>query len=162
MSDLVEKNDYIKFDPDSRELVTVRWQQELSNRSEEYVVVPYTVIGKSASGILYIQKSYADEFMNKSEKDESTNSLVSGSSKIKVDDAFQYGQNRNKTLRFLVYHNKTNHPYQFRLIFDPIFFGIVEKIVKSGREYGGLLWGEFLSLGWEQLKSYVGDNLDNF
>ena len=162
MSNLVEKNDYIKFDPASKESVTIKWQKDLSERSEQYVVIPYTVIGKPASGSLFIQTSYAEEFMNKSEKDESTNPLVSGGSKIKVGDAFQYGQDNDKTLRFLVYHNKANKPYQHRFIETTAFSNIGKKIQKAGNEYGGALWGGIINKGADLLKGFIGDYLHNF
>lgn len=162
MSNLVEKNDYIKFDPASKESVTIKWQQDLSERSEQYVVIPYTVIGKPASGSLFIQTGYAEEFMNKSEKDESTNPLVSGGSKIKVDDAFQYGQDNDKTLRFLVYHNKANKPYQHRFIETTAFSNIGKKIQKAGNEYGGALWGGIINKGADLLKGFIGDYLRDF
>lgn len=164
MSNLVEKNDYIKFDPATKESVTIKWQQGGSERSDQYVVMPYTVIGKPASGSLFIQTSLAEEFMNKSEKDESTNPLVSGGSKIKVDDAFQYGQDKDKdpTLRFLVYHNKANKLYQHRFIETTAFSNIGKKIQKAGNEYGGALWGGIINKGADLLKGFIGDYLHNF
>lgn len=31
---------------------------------------------------------------------------------VTVDDAFEYGQDRRETKRFLVFHNPDNRPYQ--------------------------------------------------
>lgn len=33
---------------------------------------------------------------------------------VKIDDDFQYGQNEERTERFLVFHDKNNRPYQVR------------------------------------------------
>jgi hypothetical protein len=81
-SEIVEKGDWIKLNPDSKQNVTIKWQQDLSSKQEEYLVLPYSVKNKQASGSLFIQLGYADLFFGKCQKDESSNPLVSGGYKI--------------------------------------------------------------------------------
>ena len=128
MTQIVEKGDWIQFDPDSKKTETIRWQQKLSSRQEEYVALTYSVKDKQAGGSLFIQLGLADSFFKKCSKDESSNPIVPGGYKIQVDDAFQYGQNNEKTLRFLVFHNKDNKIYQHRFIETTAFSEIASKI----------------------------------
>ena len=101
MAQIVEKGDWIKFNPDSKKEETIKWQQDLGSRQEQYIALAYSVQDKEASGSLFIQLGVADSFFQKCQKDESRNPLVDGGYKIQVYEAFQYGQNNEKTLRFL-------------------------------------------------------------
>lgn len=58
----------------------------------------------NTESVIFIQKSYVDSLKNKK---------VSGDDlTVVVDDSFQYGQNKEKTKRWLAYHDKNNKPYQ--------------------------------------------------
>lgn len=161
MAEIVEKGDWIKFNPQAKESVTIEWQQNLGNRREEYIAIPYTVNGKNASGSLFVQAGAASDFFEKCSEDESTNPLVSGGYKIQVDDGFQYGQNNEKTLRFLVYHDKSNKPYQHRFIETTAFSNIGSKIVSVGAA-SAPAWGELIQQGANVAKAFIGDYLRDF
>jgi hypothetical protein len=62
MAQIVEKGDWIKFNPDSKQEVTIKWQQDLGSRQEAYIALPYSVKDKEASGSLFIQLGLADSF----------------------------------------------------------------------------------------------------
>jgi len=87
--------------------------------------------------------------------------LVKGGYKIQVDEAFQYGQDNDKTLRFLVYHNKANKPYQHRFIETTAFSNIGNKIIAVGASAAGS-WSEALNQGAELAKAFIGDYLRDF
>ena len=63
-----------------------------------------TKTSASEAGVIFIQGSKLDEF--KTKKIEGDNLT------LKVDDSFQYGQQKDQSHRFLVYHDKGNKPYQ--------------------------------------------------
>jgi hypothetical protein len=161
MAQIVEKGDWIKFNPDSKKEETIKWQQDLGSRQEQYIALAYSVKDKEASGSLFIQLGVADSFFQKCQKDESSNPLVNGGYKIQVDEAFQYGQNNEKTLRFLVYHNKANKPYQHRFIETTAFSNIGNKIVEVGAG-AAPAWGELLKKGADLAKGFIGDYLRDF
>lgn len=158
---IAEKGDWIKFNPEFKQTETIQWQQNFSNRQEEYIVLPYSVKGKEASGSLFIQLGFADLFFEKCSEDESSNPLVKGGYKIQVDDAFQYGQNNEKTLRFLVFHKKDNKPYQHRFIETTAFSIIGNKIVAIGGS-AAPHWNELLEKGADIAKAFIGDYLRDF
>ncbi|MDJ1173614.1 hypothetical protein [Roseofilum capinflatum] len=164
MTELVEKGDWITFDPDSyKKEEVIRWQQNLGSREEPYVALLYSVKDKEASGSLFVLKGQANQFFAKCQKNESENPLVSGGYKIQVDDNFQYGQNQEKTLRFLVYHNKSNKPYQHRFIETTAFSNIGNKIAAVGSAAGeASAWGKLVEQGLEIGKAFIGDYLRDF
>ena len=55
MAQIVEKGDWIKFNPDSKKEETIKWQQDFGSRQEQYIALPYSVNDKEASGSLFIQ-----------------------------------------------------------------------------------------------------------
>jgi hypothetical protein len=107
---VVEKGNTISFSKSAitnGDTVTIQWQQDLKDRSADYIVVDAAF--KENDVPLFVQKSKSDDLLAKVQGDETT-------LKVPVDSSFQYGQNKDKTFRFLVYHNKTNKPYQHRFI----------------------------------------------
>lgn len=54
--------------------------------------------------VIFIQKSYLDALKNKKAPGDDLTVIV--------DDSFQYGQNKEKTKRWLAFHNKKNEAYQ--------------------------------------------------
>ncbi len=159
--EIVENGDWIKFNPDAKENVMIKWQQNFAERQEGYIVLPYSVLGKQASGSLFLQSGFADAFFAKCSPDESSNPLVKGGYKIQVDQAFQYGQNNEKTLRFLVYHNKADRPYQHRFIETTAFSNIGKKIVDIGAD-AAPAYSAILSKGADLAKAFIGDYLRDF
>ncbi|MCJ1264292.1 hypothetical protein MMC22_004163 [Lobaria immixta] len=95
--------------------VTIEWSQMMKSRSEDYYLSKYT--NKTSNnggetGIIFVQASKLAEFKNKKiDGDEFT---------FKIDDSFQYGQKKDGTDRFLVYHDKNNKPYQHRFVENTI------------------------------------------
>ncbi|MDB9519429.1 hypothetical protein PN466_21020 [Roseofilum reptotaenium CS-1145] len=168
MAELVEKGDWIKFNPPQEpENVNIKWQQDLGNREQPYIPLLYSVNGKKASGSLFVSASEADAFFEKCEPNESKNPLVKGGYKIQVDDGFQYGQNNEKTLRFLVYHDKSNKPYQHRFIETTAFSNIGRKISAISAAAGettseAKAWGMLVEQGMEIGKAFIGDYLRDF
>ena len=158
---IVEKGDYIIFNPDSKGKITIKWQQNMVTMHEKYLALPYSVKDKEASGSLFIQLAFVDSFFEKCSEDESSNPLFKGGYKIQVDEAFQYGQNNEKTLRFLVYHNKANKPYKHRFIQSHAFQNIANKIVAIGGAGSGI-WGEAIKQGSELGQAFIGDYLRDF
>jgi hypothetical protein len=107
--------------------VHVVWQQAWQSRSQDYYLITYTnttrskslapsnrlvvliffVIATEAenSGVLFIQKNMLDAFKAKQ---------VAGQKQItfKVDESFQYGQDRSQKNRWLAFHDKSQKMYQ--------------------------------------------------
>lgn len=54
--------------------------------------------------VIFIQKSYLEALKSKRAPGDDLT--------IIVDDSFQYGQNKEKTKRWLAFHNKKNEAYQ--------------------------------------------------
>jgi hypothetical protein len=54
--------------------------------------------------VIFIQKTYLDSLKNKK--------VPGDDLTVIVDDSFQYGQNKEKTKRWLAYHDKKNEAYQ--------------------------------------------------
>ncbi|MDY6782558.1 MAG: hypothetical protein SW833_08430 [Cyanobacteriota bacterium] len=161
MTEIVEKGDWIEIDPAFKENATIKWQQDLGNRQEPYIVYPYSVQGKQASGSLFIQLGLKKAFFSKCKVEDSD--IVPGDKeyKIQVNDDFQYGQNNEKSLRFLVYHNKSNKPYQHRFIETTAFSNIGNKIVEMGAA-SAPAWGALIGKGADLAKGFIGDYLRDF
>jgi hypothetical protein len=64
-------------------------------------------------------------------------------------------------LRFLVFHNKADKPYQHRFIETTAFSNIGKKIVEAGAD-AAPAWGDLLKKGAEIAKSFIGDYLRDF
>ncbi|KAL6712884.1 hypothetical protein ACLMJK_009596 [Lecanora helva] len=131
--------------------VTVRWSQMFKDRSEEYWVCKYTnkSANSSEENLIFVQISKLEELKNKKfDGDKLT---------FKVDDSFQYGQKKDGTKRFLVYHDKNNKPYQHRF---------VENTISS---LGGKAVDYVSNLGYADVnkvedvaRHFLGDYLRNF
>ena len=129
---VVEKGDKI-FVPTNQLTsteITVQWNQNLSSKSQQYYSVPFfnkdkgndsrheaktaplafnftddTVPSQGdEQSILFIQKDYVDSFKGKKTGGDDFTVIV--------DDSFQYGQNQQKTQRWLAYHDKSMKAYQ--------------------------------------------------
>ena len=158
---VVEKGDYITYNPNNQKEANIRWQQDLGMREVEYIVLPYSVKGKEASGSLYLDLGFADSFFVKSSKEENDNPLLKGRYKVEVDSDFQYGQNSDKSLRFLVFHNKSNKPHQHRYIETSAFQNIAHHLVEMAAPGAGA-WAGVIKQSQELGKAFIGDYLKNF
>jgi len=107
--------------------VHVVWQQSWQSKSQDYYLVTYTNVTRSKSlaafdqinsthfssiaaeaeksGLLYIQKNMLDAFKAKQVTDQKEITF-------KVDDSFQYGQDRAQKNRWLAFHDKSQKMYQ--------------------------------------------------
>ena len=174
MAEIVEKGDWIEIVPDFKENATIKWQQDLGNRQEPYLVYPYSVEGKPAQGSLFIQFGLRKDFFKNCKVGESDIVPDEKEYKIQVSEAFQYGQNNEKTLRFLVYHNKSNKPYQHRFIETTAFSNIGNKIAAvgsgavsvagtaAGAGAAAGAWEELFKQGVDLAKAFIGDYLKDF
>ena len=162
MTQLVEKGDLIRIEPSTKDNVTIKWQQDLGNRQEPYVAFLYSVKDKDAAGSLFVSFSKKQEFLKKAKPYKAENFMDSDGYEIQVDDAFQYGQNNEKTLRFLVYHDKATKPYQHRFIETTVFSNIGNKIAAVGETAAGEAWGKLVKQGLEIGKAFIGDYLRDF
>ncbi|KAF9872950.1 hypothetical protein CkaCkLH20_09460 [Colletotrichum karsti] len=122
---IVQKGDKIHV-PASELLgtkVTVEWQQNLGKRSQDYYSV--TFVNKSQGdekSLLFISTSYVDSFKSKKVSGAGWFDWLmfwrtpEGDYTVIVDDSFQYGQNSDKSSRWLAYHDKSMKAYQWRFV----------------------------------------------
>jgi len=129
----VTKGDILAIDAATltQKEVHVVWQQSWQSKSQDYYLVTYTNVTRGTpiatfdqinsthfssiateaekSGLLYIQKNMLDAFKAKQ---------VTSQKEItfKVDDSFQYGQDRAQKNRWLAFHDKSQKMYQVRSI----------------------------------------------
>ncbi|KAF4954276.1 hypothetical protein FSARC_12186 [Fusarium sarcochroum] len=146
---VVEKGNkiYIPADKLTATEVKVEWSQNLSSRSEQYYSVPFFNKDQgNEQSLIFIQKSYLEALKNKKAPgDELT---------VVVDDSFQYGQNKEKTKRWLAYHDKNNKAYQWRFV-----EGLYAKLGQAAINFAGSIFPQ-IDLGI--LKTLLGDYLHNF
>ena len=98
---------------DASNVLTVEWSQAMREQSAEYVQVTaiFADAPKSTEGLpfmMFLQKDMVEAFRQQY-CDESR-------CQASVTAQFQYGQDKNKTMRFVVYHNPSNKPYQHRFL----------------------------------------------
>lgn len=111
---LVDSGNKISFlkseltSPDN--MVTINWSQSSQKKTANYAAV--AAVNKSSKDVfpLFVQKERIDKLLAQSECD------AGGDCVAQVSNDFQYGQDKKKTERFLVYHNKLNKPYQHRFV----------------------------------------------
>ena len=110
--DLVTTGDIVTFEETElgkeKNMKTIEWSQMLRTHKKPYVQLTTLKEGKEPSFVmLFVQKPLIP-FVKKQ--------CQNGICKVKVTKKFQYGQNKEKTLRFLVYHDKNNKAYQHRFL----------------------------------------------
>ncbi len=161
MSNLVEKGNLIEFYLEPKESTKIEWQQNFAKHKENFMVVAFNVVNSEVTRTLFIAQKKAKEFMNKAEKSTNENPLFDAVSyTTTVDDDFQYGQDADKTIRFLVFHDKNEKMYQHRFVstnaFQNVATAIGEKVdkIESIKKY----LDKIMSLG----KAYIGDPLRSF
>ncbi|KAF4444951.1 hypothetical protein FACUT_288 [Fusarium acutatum] len=127
--------------------VKVEWQQSFRAKSAQYYAVPFFNRDQdNEESVIFIQTTYVDSL--KSKKVDGDELMVI------VDSSFQYGQNKEKTKRWLVYHDRMNNAYQWRFM-----FGLISKLGNDALKFGG---GFIPSIDMEMLRFIFGDYLHNF
>ncbi|KAF4334949.1 hypothetical protein FBEOM_11206 [Fusarium beomiforme] len=147
---VVEKGDkiFIPADKLTATEVKVEWQTNLTKYSELYYSVPFIIKDKAnEESVIFIQKSYLDSL--KSKKVSGADDLT-----VVVDDTFQYGQNKEKTRRWLAFHNKKNEAYQWRFVAS-----LTSKLGQGIVKFAG---GFFPQIDLGLLSGLFGDYLRNF
>ncbi|KAF7535381.1 hypothetical protein G7054_g5440 [Neopestalotiopsis clavispora] len=128
--------------------VTIKWSQSFKDRSEEYYVTKYTNKSGSGEDLVFVQASKVNELAAKSQGDEKFTFVI--------DDSWQYGQQKDGSKRFLVYHDKNNKQYQHRFVEN--------FITQAGNKAVGIISGLGYPAGDIQsfASRFVGDYLRNF
>ena len=163
---VVEKGDKISFKEaelsNSKNAREVKWSQFMRERTETYLEINAAIEGKGlALTTVFISKILVDQIKKK---------CASGKCILKIDQSFQYGQNKEKTVRFLVLHNKSNKPYQHRFVETSML-----SMAASGAEAtmkgaglitsfvpGAAIASKTGEVAIKKLKALVGDPLHDF
>lgn len=99
MATPVELKTLITVKLDEALVIPIEWKQDGQKKADYY---SGTFTFGEQSGVIFVQKSKLEEFKGHLKDNQ-----------IEVNDKFQYGQEDSKGLgRWLVYHDKTNKPYQ--------------------------------------------------
>ena len=165
-ANLVKPGDTITFQSaeltNSANQKTIKWSQSFSGREEVYLQI--TTIKEGASPefvMLFIQKALIPTLKKQ---------CAQAECKLKVSKRYQYGQNKEKTLRFLILHNKANKPYQHRFMSTSTlstFAQGAERLTEQAKSLGVVVpgAGATAALGNQfvkGLKSVIGDPLRDF
>ncbi|KAM0490333.1 hypothetical protein ACHAP8_011665 [Fusarium lateritium] len=127
--------------------VTVEWAKNFLNHAEQYYTVPFfNTDNSNEEGVIFIQKSRLDALKAKQGPGDDLTVIV--------DDSFQYGQNRDKTKRWLVFHDKNNQAFQLRFI--------AALMSKLGQETSKFANGFFSIDDLRMHSPLLGDYLRNF
>ncbi|CAO2651425.1 Nn.00g039950.m01.CDS01 [Neocucurbitaria sp. VM-36] len=144
----VEKGNkiYVSADGITAKETTVNWQQSFSSRSQQYYVCEFVNKDQGDErGMIFIQKSFLDQFKSRSGNSDYT---------ITVDDWFQYGQkDKNGTGRWLAFHDKSQKPYQWRFL---------ENTVTKYSDWILKTFGDKIPIDIGILKNFFGDYLHSF
>lgn len=164
---LVEKGNTLTFEAEAlgnkNSLINVEWSQMLSKKSADYIQITAVVKSDTPSlTMLFIAKPLIEAIKSANCK--------AGQCTLKVDDRFQYGQNKEKTMRFLVLHDKSNKPFQHRFVNTSTlsaFASGAESLAKNAGKIGGMIpqVGMAAKAGEQAIstaKAFVGDPLRDF
>lgn len=112
---VVQCGDTIYYQPseltNQGNIINVEWQQSFQQRGADYVEIAAVDKDNKAFFPLFVEKSKMPEFQKQSQCDD-----AKGICTVNVGSQFQYGQNNEQTFRFLVYHNKSDKPFQHRFV----------------------------------------------
>ncbi|EHK97521.1 hypothetical protein GLAREA_12021 [Glarea lozoyensis ATCC 20868] len=149
---VVEKGDtiYIPANTITEHKVKVEWQQNLAHKTQDYYSVPFfNKTQGDEQGVIFISTAYLDEFKAKKTGGEDLT--------IVVDESFQYGQNKEKTTRWLAFHDKSMKAFQWRFVASAKqAFG--DKLSSFA---GGFL-KTYIMVDISALSGFLGDPLRNF
>ncbi|KAF4990840.1 hypothetical protein FGRMN_8221 [Fusarium graminum] len=127
--------------------ITVTWSQNLSMRSIQYYVVPiFNQDQENEESLVFIQREFLDLL-----KAEST---PGDDLTVVVNDSFQYGWNKEKNKRWLVFHDMSNILYQRRFV-----QGLYSKLGKAILTFAG---GFSYITDLKTLEWLLDDHLHNF
>ncbi|RGP72663.1 hypothetical protein FLONG3_6671 [Fusarium longipes] len=146
---VVEKGNriFIPADQLTTTEIRIKWSQSWCSRSEQYYSVPFFNRDKgNEEGVIFVQKNYIESLRSKQGYGDDLT--------VVVDDSFQYGQNKERTKRWLAYHDKNNWPYQWRFV-----EGLKSKLGSAALQFAN---GFFPSIDLSILKSLFGDYLRDF
>ncbi|KAK1658843.1 hypothetical protein BDP55DRAFT_373145 [Colletotrichum godetiae] len=130
--------------------VTVEWQQNFKQRSQEYYTVPFINKSQDQESVLFIQTNYLDAFKKKQAAGETEFTVV-------VDTSFQYGQNDEKTSRWIVYHDKSMNAFQWRFVAS-----VKSKLGNQLGSFGGGIFKSFVGVDIGNLAALIGHPLRDF
>ena len=154
---VVKKGDDItvyKSAVDDGQTETIKWRQG-KMREAEYVVVDASLGNNDVP--LFIQSAKKGEFLDRCNTSSDNDKIC----KVKVDNRFQYGIDKNKENSFLVFHNKTNKPYQHRFFTESTIRRLISA-AKSGSKGIGYLPAKAFDKFLGGTKSFLGDYLRDF
>lgn len=149
---VVEKGNtiYIPASTLTENKVTVEWQQNLSKKSQEYYSVAFFNKSKGdEQSVIFISTSFLESFKSKKAAGEDIT--------VVVDDSFQYGQNKEKTARWLVYHDKSMNAFQWRFVASA-----KQKFGDKLAGFAGGLLKQYIGVDISALAGFIGDPLRNF
>ena len=163
---LIDQGDQINFKlaelTNVNNIRKVKWSQFMRTKTQNYIELTANIEGKDiAAATLFISSKFVDQVKKKCAGD---------TCKLKVDSTFQYGQNKEKTVRFLVLHDKSNKPYQHRFV-ETSMLSMAATSAETVAKGAGLI-GAFVppaaiagktgEIAIEKLKAIVGDPLRDF
>ncbi|TKX27034.1 hypothetical protein C1H76_0789 [Elsinoe australis] len=98
--------------------LTVKWSQNLSERTAQYYGLTVDNITTGEQARIFIAAEYYKNSTKANPKHVTKFQLVDGEGyQVRLDNNFQYGQkNAEGELRFIVYHDQERKPYQHRFI----------------------------------------------
>ncbi|OAL06434.1 hypothetical protein IQ06DRAFT_288370 [Phaeosphaeriaceae sp. SRC1lsM3a] len=107
-SSIVEKGDSITTDIAEKHLkVTIEWSQSLHKKEETYFSGTFKLPQKGGkSAAIFVQEEKLEEFK-----------ALATSGTWTVNEVFQFGQAKDRSVRWLVYHDKEHKPYQVISLF---------------------------------------------
>jgi hypothetical protein len=134
---LVEAGDEITFyladliGPE-RIVQLVEWSANLNKVQVNYIqlAAQFGAGAETDYAIMFVQESYADRLADRCQDPMAKKCAVT------VDGEFQYGGDADRTMRFLVFHNRANQPYQHRFVSQTMAknFAVGVKGLKQGAD----------------------------
>jgi hypothetical protein len=167
---LVQEGDAITFRVSALSLednlLSIQWSQSGRSRWGEYVqtAAKFDANGRDAFVLLFVQSALVEDLLADCEEPGARTCTVI------VSSGFQWGQDKKTepTARFLVYHDKSNKPYQHRFVSTStasrFMIGTEELAEQAGDAAGGAVplaetaaeaFSDFASVS----KSFSGDSL---
>lgn len=113
---LVQEGDNITFRRSALtskdNVLTMHWSQERRTRAGTYVqtAAKFDADGQGAFVVVFIEQALVEDLLTGCADAAATTCTVT------VNSDFQYGQDKEQTSRFLVYHDNSYNPYQHRFV----------------------------------------------
>ncbi|KAK1772239.1 hypothetical protein QBC33DRAFT_564719 [Phialemonium atrogriseum] len=147
--------------------ITVKWQQDFSQRQEGYYQLIADNLATGTTFPLFIAAEFykSSTSANPNHISKIAELLPGEGYKITVDERFQYGQkNVEGENRFLILHDKGRKPYQHRFIET----AVASALARQGEGVADKVCGAFglpagsASKVTDTVKCYIGDYLRTF